>query len=770
MTMPHTLSPSPPTTGTLPPNDRRSASQARPTPPRRTAAAKMSSSRTEPLSVEAMLEKQRAAAQFKVRRDGEKCLGVPPADVSFQPKFLSKAERQKQLLEKQNAESREHHEREEKERRERDEFEKKARMAANSSANGGAGRGAVRMQTEQYEPRERGRRNGQGEWMRGAMGARGDGRGASNGSARPNHSNASSPPPTPAAGTSQKGAKDADLTEAERALIRNKYLGVQEKSRKKTRKQLNDKKLMFDWDQTEDTSDKLNPVLFDNHVEATAFGVGARAGMDAAQRQQGPAPTTNGDPLRRGAKSAFAEKHWSEKPLDEMKERDWRIFREDFGIAAKGGHIPKPLRSWQESDIPGTILRTIEDIGYAEPSPIQRQAIPIGLQNRDLIGIAETGSGKTASFVIPMLAYISQLPRLSESNRHLGPYALIIAPTRELAQQIEVETTKFTANMGYTCVSIVGGRDMNDQAYNLRNGAEIIVATPGRLKDCVERHVLVLSQCLYLVLDEADKSIGLGFADVLDYIMDSMPASNLKPDSEESEDPLALMRTEGAMTPKYRVTMLYSATMPVSVERLAKNYLRRPATITIGNANQAVGTVEQRIEFIQGEEKKKARLLQILSLGFEPPIIVFSTTIQSVDSLSHEIRKAGFNVAVLHSKKTQTQREEALASLRSGECPILVATDLAGRGIDVPDVSAVINVSFPTSFEAYIHRIGRTGRAGKRGVAFTFLESSDEDFFYDLKQELVRSPISTVPRELDRHPAAQIRQSKDYKRKRDDEY
>lgn len=490
--------------------------------------------------------------------------------------------------------------------------------------------------------------------------------------------------------------------------------------------------------------------------------------MDVVETERRPGRET-ADPLRRGAKSAFAEKHWSEKPLEEMRERDWRIFREDFGISSKGGHIPRPLRSWQESSIPPAIQAAIEGIGYKQPSPIQRQAIPIGLQNRDLIGIAETGSGKTASFVIPMLAYISKLPRLSDANRHLGPYALIVSPTRELAQQIEVETKKLTDQLGYNCVSIVGGRDMNDQAFSLRNGAEIIVATPGRLKDCIERHILVLSQCLYLVLDEADKSIGLGFADTLDYILDSMPASNLKPDTEAAEDPLSLVGEEE--TPRYRVTMLYSATMPPSVERLAKTYLRRPATITIGDANQAVGTVEQRVEFIASDEKKRQRLTQILSSRFEPPIIVFSTTIASVDTVAHQLRREGFNVTTLHSKKTQAQREESLASLRSGQSDILVATDLAGRGIDVPDVSAVINYSFPTSFEAYIHRIGRTGRAGKKGIAFTFIDAQhDAEYLYDLKQELVRSPVSSVPRELDRHPAAQSRMATREKRRRDDEF
>lgn len=158
-----------------------------------------------------------------------------------------------------------------------------------------------------------------------------------------------------------------------------------------------------------------------------------------------------------------------------------------------------------------------------------------------------------------MLAYISKLPRMSASNIHLGPYALIIAPTRELAQQIEGETRKFTDSLGYTVVSIVGGRDMNEQAFNLKDGAEIVVATPGRLKDCVERHILVLSQCLYLVLDEADKSIGLGFADQLDFILDSMPATNLKPDTEDAENPNALVAADGSASVEgqYRVTSEY---------------------------------------------------------------------------------------------------------------------------------------------------------------------------------------------------------------------
>jgi ATP-dependent RNA helicase DDX23/PRP28 len=183
------------------------------------------------------------------------------------------------------------------------------------------------------------------------------------------------------------------------------------------------------------------------------------------------------------------------------------------------------------------ILEVIDEIGYKEPTAIQRQAIPIGMQNRDLIGVAETGSGKTASFVIPMLDYIAKLPPLTDDNRHLGPYALVLAPTRELAQQIESETTKFCTPLGFKCFSIVGGKSVEEQSHNLRNGCEIIIATPGRLKDCIERRIIVLSQCTYVIMDEADRMVALGFEDVVNSILDALPVSNLKPDSEDAEDP-----------------------------------------------------------------------------------------------------------------------------------------------------------------------------------------------------------------------------------------
>ncbi|CAO1627234.1 unnamed protein product [Jaminaea pallidilutea] len=687
--------------------------------------------------------------------------------ASFAPKFMSKKQRSEQA-EKAKEQEEEHKKRAEEQRR-RDERERierqRQRVAQHEQDHSVSSRNAV--------PSNRGGSRSAGSTSdRGRGGHHPQINAAQQLPSGPRADRRAMPAPSHPASLASSSTSRADssqasatLTEAEQEMIRAKYLGTNEKPVKKTRVKPTDKKFNFVWDESDDTTDAINPVF-----QQIAPISGLRHGGTEAL-----ATSSNGNSTRTTSKALqtfSTPAHWSEKSLDDMKERDWRIFREDFGISARGGHIPRPLRSWAESEIPRNLLEVIDHIGYKDPSPIQRQAIPIGLKERDLIGIAETGSGKTASFVIPMLSYISRLPRLDDSNRHLGPYALILAPTRELAQQIQVETSRFTSFLGYNCISIVGGRDMSEQAIEASRGAEIVIATPGRLKDCIDRHIVVLGQCAYVVMDEADRMVNLGFEDELNYILDSLPVSNVKPDGEEAEvggpklnENMGVMSDEGQ---RYRVTMLYSATMPASVDRMARKYLRRPATITIGDANQAVGTVVQTVEFVNGEDKKRARLLQILAAGFDPPIIIFSTTRQSVDALSKDLLRSGWPCTTLHAGKSQDQREEALAALRSGETPILVATDLAGRGIDVPDVSLVINFSMPTMFESYIHRIGRTGRAGKKGHSITFLEAHDEEWYYDLKMEISRSPVSTVPRELERHPAAQQRMTREaIKRKRD---
>ncbi|KAH6709238.1 pre-mRNA-splicing ATP-dependent RNA helicase-like protein prp28 [Leptodontidium sp. MPI-SDFR-AT-0119] len=578
--------------------------------------------------------------------------------------------------------------------------------------------------------------------------------------------------------------RPANGEDTQAALTRTRYMGAETNqstfSAKKKRRRTTEKKFNFEWNAEEDTSPDYNPI-YSQRSETNFFGRGRLGGFaedisengvikyaKALEERDGEAGRARAREIlemeRRRKEDAGGrnslDKHWSEKKLEHMRERDWRIFKEDFNISTKGGSIPNPMRSWEESNLPKRLLDVVAQVGYDQPSAVQRAAIPIALQARDLIGVAVTGSGKTAAFLLPLLVYISELPPLNEMTKNDGPYAIILAPTRELAQQIETEAKKFATPLGFTCVSIVGGHSLEEQSYNLRNGAEIVIATPGRLVDCIERRVLVLGQCCYIIMDEADRMIDLGFEESVNKILDALPVTNEKPDTDDAEDAQAMSRHLGGKD-RYRQTMMYTATMPSAVEKIAKKYLRRPAIVTIGNIGEAVETVEQRVEFVAGEDKRKKRLNEILASGeFQPPIIVFVNIKRNCDAVARDIKHMGFSSVTLHGSKTQEQREAALASIRSGATNVLVATDLAGRGIDVPDVSLVVNFNMSSNIESYTHRVGRTGRAGQSGVAITFLGNEDADVMYDLKQMLSKSSISRVPEELRKHEAAQQKSSR----------
>lgn len=561
--------------------------------------------------------------------------------------------------------------------------------------------------------------------------------------------------------------KDKDK-EAE--AIRERYLGIVKKKRRVRR--LNDRKFVFDWDTQEDTSVDYNAIYKERH-HVQFFGRGNIAGMDIKEqkRTQGK---FYGDMLEkrrtdaekeqekvrlkkvknREDKQMWDDRHWSEKEKEAMTERDWRIFREDYNITIKGGRIPNPIRNWSESGFPQPILDIIDSVGYKDPTPIQRQAIPIGLQNRDIIGVAETGSGKTMAFLVPLLVWIQSLPKIERTeDADQGPYAMILAPTRELAQQIEEETVKFGAPLGIRTVVVVGGLSREDQGFKLRMGCEIVIATPGRLIDVLENRYLVLNQCTYIVMDEADRMIDMGFEPDVQKILEYMPVTNLKPDTDEAEDAEKLMENFYTKN-KYRQTVMFTATMPAAVERLARTYLRRPATVYIGSIGKPTERTEQ-IVYIMGENDKRKKLVEILNRKVDPPIIIFVNQKKGADVLAKGLEKMGYNACTLHGGKGQEQREYALASLKNHSKDILVATDVAGRGIDIKDVSLVINYDMAKTIEDYTHRIGRTGRAGKTGCAISFCTKDDSPLFYDLKQMLTSSPVSTCPPELMNHPDAQ---------------
>ncbi|KAA0183567.1 DEAD box ATP dependent RNA helicase, partial [Fasciolopsis buskii] len=571
-----------------------------------------------------------------------------------------------------------------------------------------------------------------------------------------------------------QGQRNAEKDETkEMEAIKERYLG-QKRLTKRRQRRLNERKFVFDWDAAEDTSQDYNPLYKEKH-QIQFFGRGHIGGIDIKQqkkeigrfyarllgeRRSDTQKVQEEKRLvgvaRREAKQKWDDRHWSEKSLSQMTERDWRIFREDYGIATKGGNIPCPIRSWDEMGGSPELLQVIRKVGYTEPTPIQRQAIPIGLQNRDIIGVAETGSGKTAAFLIPLLNWIQRLPKLERmEDTEQGPYAIIMAPTRELAQQIEEETVKFGRPLGIKTVSLIGGLSREDQALKLRMGAEIVIATPGRLNDVLENRYLVLNQCTYVVLDEADKMIDMGFEPEVNNILSYLPVTNEKPDTEDAEDDDKLL-SNFATKHKYRQTVMFTATMPPSVERLARSYLRRPAVVYIGSAGKPTERVEQIVYMVSEQEKRK-KLLQILNGGIDPPVIIFVNQKKGADMLAKGLEKLGHSAVVLHGGKNQEQREYALSSLKSGQKEILVATDVAGRGIDIKDVSLVINYDMSKTIDDYVHRIGRTGRAGKSGTAITLLTKEDTPVYYDLKQLLLQSPVSTCPHDLANHPDAQTK-------------
>lgn len=427
-----------------------------------------------------------------------------------------------------------------------------------------------------------------------------------------------------------------------------------------------------------------------------------------------------------------------------MTERDWRILKEEFRISTKfGGRLPNPIRFWNECNLPESLLRAIKEVAkYEEPSPIQRMAIPVGLTNRDCVGIAETGSGKTAAFVLPMLTYLLRQPPMSQANFEDGPYAIVLAPTRELAKQIEEETNKFATFIEIHAITIVGGISLDTQSVLLREGVECIIATPGRLNDCIDRRILVLNQCNYVVLDEADRMIDMGFEPQVLAIFEKMPTSNMRPLDESKVEENRI----------YRQTFMFSATMPPAVERLTRQYLRNPVYITIGDPNAtAAERVRQHIMWLPETQKRK-KLMELLP-SMQPPIMIFCNQKKNADTLSKFLRSQNISAISLHGGKSQENREYSLKQFRDKEIDVLVCTNVAGRGIDVEGVQHVVNYDMPNNIQDYCHRIGRTGRAGNEGVATSFLTKDDTDIMYELKKMLLKTN-NVVPNELMQHEAA----------------
>lgn len=439
--------------------------------------------------------------------------------------------------------------------------------------------------------------------------------------------------------------------------------------------------------------------------------------------------------------------HWSQKQLLEMTSRDWRIFKDDFNISAKGGDIHHPLRNWgEETLLPVSVQDILKNkLRYLEPTPIQRAAIPLALRQRDVVGIAETGSGKTLAFLLPILAYLlniesayMQYEHSQEANQN-KTLALILAPTRELALQISKEAEKFTKLLGFSVVTIIGGHQYEETVHSLRNGVHIVVATPGRLVDSLERGIVSVEKCYHVTMDEADKMIDMGFEKSLQLILSFLPTNEHLQASLDG-------RIFGV---KKRSTLMFTATISPAIEKITKNYLLLPGYLFVGGANELVDNIKQEFEYMGAcpadkqelDSKRFAKLLKVLETHQRSgnfSVIIFANYKRVVELIADELSssKRFDSVAVIHGSKTQESRERAIEAFRSREASILVATDVAARGLDVPHVSLVVNFQMSNKFEEYIHRIGRTGRAGQEGQSHTFIDDGDSDTFVDLKKFL----------------------------------
>lgn len=348
------------------------------------------------------------------------------------------------------------------------------------------------------------------------------------------------------------------------------------------------------------------------------------------------------------------------------------------------------------------LLEAVSDAGYTHPTPIQAEAIPLALNGRDLIGLAQTGTGKTAGFTLPiiqrLLETVAPESRGSDEAMTHTVRALILTPTRELAAQVEESFRKYGKHSGLRVVPVFGGVSLDQQEKKLRKGVDVVVATPGRLIDHMERQNVLFDDLEILVLDEADRMLDMGFAPQLNRIVKEVPA--------------------------FRQTLLFSATMPPEVEALARKYLRKPVVVQVGRRSEAASTVTHAVYPVP-QDKKAELLVQLLQKKEMDSVLIFTRTKHGADRVVTRLEKAGVEATAMHADKSQVERTRALEDFKSGKIRVLVATDIAQRGLDVSGITHVINYDVPQQPEDYVHRIGRTGRAAASGDAFTFM-STDE--------------------------------------------
>jgi superfamily II DNA/RNA helicase len=367
------------------------------------------------------------------------------------------------------------------------------------------------------------------------------------------------------------------------------------------------------------------------------------------------------------------------------------------------------------------LSRAVAEMGYESMTPIQAQAIPVVLAGRDVMGAAQTGTGKTAAFALPLLQRLLKHENASTSPARHPVRALVLLPTRELADQVAQQVKLYSKYTNLRSAVVFGGMDMKPQTAELKRGVEVLVATPGRLLDHIEAKNAVLNQVEYVVLDEADRMLDIGFLPDLQRILSYLP--------------------------KQRTTLLFSATFSPEIKRLANSYLQDPVTIEVSRPNTTASTVEQHFYNVVDDDKRRA-VRQVVRQRGITQAFVFVNSKLGCARLARSLEREGMKTTALHGDKSQDERLKALEAFKKGEVDLLVATDVAARGLDIKDVPAVFNFDVPFNAEDYIHRIGRTGRAGASGLAVTLVSPSDTRLMADL-EKLLKRKIEIEPLEFD---------------------
>ncbi|XP_029786451.1 DEAD box protein 53 [Suricata suricatta] len=536
------------------------------------------------------------------------------------------------------------------------------------------------------------------------------------------------------------------------------------------------------------TNTKIQIIKGDSEGEVKIFGTKdrkakAKAAIESLVKKQersstsepsvanaGPQPSVGGD-FHTGATSKqvrpmidwdkvkmgvieWRKKKWADLPpikknfyietkatrsMSQVQVAKWR--KENFDLMCddlKDGEkrsIPNPTCKFEDAFQPfPELVKVLKRAGFQKPTPIQSQAWPIILQGIDLIGVAQTGTGKTLSYLMPGFIHLNNQSASREERN--GPGMLVLIPTRELALQVEAECSKYSYN-GLKSVCIYGGRNRHQQIQDITKGIDIIIATPGRLNDLQMNKFVNLRSITYLVLDEADKMLDLGFEhQIMKILLD------VRPD---------------------RQTVMTSATWPDSIRRLAQSYLKEPMIVYVGTLNLvAVNTVKQNIIVTKEEEKRSLIQEFVKNLSPQDKVIIFVSRKLVADDLSSDFSIQGIAIQSLHGDREQYDREQALEDFRTGKVKILIATDLASRGLDVNDVTHVYNYDFPRNIQEYVHRVGRTGRAGKTGTSITLMTQNDSKIANEVIEILNRAN-QHVPEDL----VTMAEQYKLYKQKKD---